>query len=334
MPLILFFILICSCNFACASHPEASHLVRNFVFFNRDRQRISESSFLETKNLVGAQLMYAWRELEPSEDVYDFSEIQQDLKYLSSKGKKLFIQLQDTTFSASMKAVPKYLLDEARFNGGVDPQCDSSGKTNGWVARRWDPAVRERFHKLLHALGKAFDGKIEGLNLQETSIEVIEEGPNAPKGFTPKAYLEGILVNMQVLKDAFPTSVTMQYANFMPGEWLPHEDHSYLRSVYQFAEEKGIGIGTPDLMPEHRHHKNHAYKLMHELTAPIPVGVAVQDGNYIGRTNDDTVLNPPWPNLVPALSAFAQDYLRARYIFWGAQEPYFGHDVILYLREK
>ena len=36
------------------------------------------------------------------------------------------------------------------------------------MARRWDPPVQERFHKLLLALGKEFDGKVEGINLPET----------------------------------------------------------------------------------------------------------------------------------------------------------------------
>jgi hypothetical protein len=36
------------------------------------------------------------------------------------------------------------------------------------MARRWDENVRDRFKKLLVALGKEFDGKIEGVNLAET----------------------------------------------------------------------------------------------------------------------------------------------------------------------
>lgn len=71
---------------------------------------------------------------------------------------------------------------------------------------------------------------------------------------------------------------------------------------------------------------------MHELVTPIPVGIAVQDGNYIGKTNDDTILVPPWPNLVPELFAFSKNYLKVSYIFWGAQEPYFTQDVVPYFQ--
>ena len=41
--------------------------------------------------------MYAWRQLEPAKGRYDFSIVHEDLNYLQSKGKKLFIQLQDAT---------------------------------------------------------------------------------------------------------------------------------------------------------------------------------------------------------------------------------------------
>jgi hypothetical protein len=72
--------------------------VHHYVFFNRDRERISDPEFLRTAAFAGAQLKYTWRELEQDEAVYDFSAIQHDLAYLNSKIKKLFIQLQDSSF--------------------------------------------------------------------------------------------------------------------------------------------------------------------------------------------------------------------------------------------
>src|SRR4029079_17897841 len=97
------------------------------------------------------------------------------LAFLTSKGKKLFIQLQEASFSPQYKLVPNYLLSD-EYHGGSAPQYEiknedeEHAKVEGWVARRWDPKVQERFHKLLYALGKEFDGKIEGINLPESSI--------------------------------------------------------------------------------------------------------------------------------------------------------------------
>src|SRR5579862_3129842 len=72
--------------------------IQHFVFFNMERERIHDATFLRTKAFAGAQLKYTWRELEPEPNSYDFRAIRKDLAFLKSKGKKLFIQLQDVTF--------------------------------------------------------------------------------------------------------------------------------------------------------------------------------------------------------------------------------------------
>src|SRR5438477_1054683 len=107
--------------FACLSDAIADG-VHHYVFFNRDRERISDAAFLETEAFEGAQLKYTWRELEPGKDSYDFSAMAHDLMFLNSKNKKLFIQLQDASFDPKIINVPRYLLDDSRYNGGADKQ--------------------------------------------------------------------------------------------------------------------------------------------------------------------------------------------------------------------
>ncbi|MGJ7094251.1 hypothetical protein [Vibrio hannami] len=43
--------------------------------------------------------MYPWALLEPKKGQYDFSIIEEDYQYLKAHGKRLFVQLQDATFS-------------------------------------------------------------------------------------------------------------------------------------------------------------------------------------------------------------------------------------------
>jgi hypothetical protein len=238
----------------CAS--VSSKPIHHYVFFGQDREKIKlASSFLETRALEGAQVVYSWRQLEKEKDEYDFTAIREDLAFLTSKGKRLFIQLQDVTFSESRINVPRYLLRDATYNGGADRQYrikegdEEHAVVEGWAARRWDPAVQERFHKLLFALGKEFDGRIEGINFAETSVGFGESGRLFPKGFSFEIYRDAIITNMKALKRAFPKSVAMQYANFMPGEWRPTEDKGYLRAVYKAAKELRVGVGGPDLLP-------------------------------------------------------------------------------------
>ncbi len=306
-----------------ATCPIQKDSIKHFVYFARDRDAMRNHPFLKIPGFEGAQIMYSWKELEPERGVYDFSAIEADYNYLRATGKKLFIQLQDATFSLNYVGIPDYLLAD-EYEGGTIQQRNDEGVAEGWVARRWNAGVHNRFALLLETLGNEFDGRIEGINLQETAIGVSQKYDSA---FTPEGYLNAVKANMLALKKAFQQSVTMQYANFMPGEWLPWEDKGYLRSVYEFGEETGVGLGAPDLMVQRKGQLNHALAMMHEKKYTVPLGIAVQDGNYIGQTGSDRILEKR-ENIVPLLHAFANDFLHVDYMFWVNQEPYFSEDVV------
>ena len=305
----------------CPLKPDS---IKHFVYFARHRELIHDHPFLNIHRFVGAQIMYPWEKLEPEKGKYDFSIISEDYEYLLSCGKKLFIQLQDATFNTKYVGIPGYLLTD-EFDGGSIPQFNDNGEAVGWLAKRWNPKVQERFALLLKALGKEFDGKVEGINLQESAIggDISEIDTT----FTPERYAESLKINMLALKKAFPKSTTMQYANFMPGEWLPMQDKGYLRSIYQFGQDIGVGLGGPDLMVKQRGQLNHTIAMMHEGKFTVPLGIAIQDGNYVGKTGNNSVVIDR-ENIVPMLHAFAQDFLKVKYMFWVCQEPYFSKDVI------
>ena len=75
--------------------------------------------------------------------------------------------------------VPRYLLEEPRYGGGLAPQTNQDAEHQphgaGWVAMQWNPAVRERFQALLSALAGQFDGRIYGINLPESSVDIDPE---------------------------------------------------------------------------------------------------------------------------------------------------------------
>jgi hypothetical protein len=308
--------------------------IKNFIFFELERERIQETSFLNNEHIAGAQLKYMWRELEPTENQYNLELIQNDLDFLTSKGKKLFIQLQDVTFDTNLlKPVPDYLITDYRYHGGVNIKYETNEndkiiRADGFVARRWDNLVAERFNKLLIALGERFDGKIEGINLPETAVDFGETGKMYPEGFTPEIYRDAIIKYMMMAKKAFPHSVVIQYANFMPGEWLPWNDKSYLHSLYEFAREKGIGMGGPDIQIYKKGQMNHSYKFLKEYSDSITSGVAVQEGNY-------EEINPMTGKRVTVkeIYDFGKDYLGLDYIFWCTQEPYYTKEVLPFLKK-
>ena len=73
---------------------------------------------------------------------------------------------------------------------------------------------------------------------------------------------------------------------------------------------------------------------MHEGKYTVPIGIAIQDGNYIGKTGADLDYDKEADkgktsrkSIVPLLHGFAKDFLRVRYMFWVNQDPYFKEDV-------
>ena len=305
--------------------------IQHFVYFSRDRQKIVDHPLLSHSRFAGAQIMYSWKQLETEKGNYDFSIVEEDFQYLEKHGKKLFVQLQDVTFYPKNKAVPDYLLS-SEYDGGVVEQFSADGEPAGWVAKRWNAKVRDRFAQFLLAFGEAFDGKLEGINLQETAVSIKED---ADPSFTEEVYVKALKANMLALKKAFPKATTMQYANFVPGEWRPWDDKGYLSGIYEYGEEIGVGLGSPDLMVTRKAQLNHPLGLMHEGEYSVPLGIAVQDGNYVGQTGADLDFeeghkqgSKTRSNIVPMLYAFAKDFLKVSYIFWVDQEPYFLDDVL------
>ena len=294
--------------------------LHHYVFFGQDRERISDAAFLQTKAIEGAQLKYVWRELEPHKGQYELGDIKHDLELLQSKGKRLFIQIQDSSFDTNIRPFPRYLLNDPEYHGGADKQIGEDNAPCGWMARRWDKAVQERFQRLLMALGKEFDGRVEGINLPETAIDLASNEQLWPKGFTPEIYCDAIITNMMVLKHAFPKSVTLQYANFMPG------GKRYLERVFQRARELKVGLGGPDLLPFRPFQMENSYPLIRQFAGSVPTGIAVQDGNF-----EDKNPKTGRSGTITELLDFAAQYLKVDYIFWGTQEPYYSQKVIPFL---
>jgi hypothetical protein len=297
----------------------------NFVYFGRDHEPALEPAFLQAHGVDGAQLTFTWRELEPERGQYDFAEIERHLEILGRHGKRLWIQLADVTFTDRLP-VPEYLRADTAFHGGAARKYEGSeGVFDGWVARRWDPAVRRRLAALFAALAARFDGRIEGVNLAETAIG-FEDPRFHPPGFSFDAYASGIREIMRDAGRAFSRSCVIVYANFMPGESLPVVDHGYLRGTFEAAEELGVGVGGPDLLPYREGQRRNSLPLIASRGEHVVAGMAIQDGNL-------SEVNPATGNPVTVehLYRIARDEFRLDYVFWGREEPYYSRDVLPFL---
>lgn len=283
----------------------------NYLFFGGD-DIASHQDLLERPDIAGAQRVYTWRSLEPKKGQYDFSAIERDLALTEKLHKKLFVQVQDRFFRPQDRNVPDYLLTDPHYEGGLAAQVDNPGEgkaqAQGWAAKQWVPAVRGRFQTLLAALAKEFDGRIAGVNLPETAVDLT----NAEKksGFTCDSYFDAELANAGYAASVFTRSTVVQYINFWPCGW--DNDHGYMSRSFAFAEAHGIGVGGPDVVPFRQGQMKNSYPFFHRYRGKLKlVAMAVQDAT-LTYTNPETGKHFTRQDYVD----FARDYLGADIIFW------------------
>lgn len=310
------------------STSQANQPLADIYIFIGGQSVCGFNSYLNNPSIKGAQIVYSWKKLEPVENKYDFNQIYKDLQCVKLKRKKLFIQIQDRSFTPNNIPVPSYILKDPKYNGGVAQQIDNPGqgkpKTVGWVAKQWQPAVRNRFQKLLIELGRQFDGKIDGINLPETSIDIVSKQKTAQ---FCTLYFDSILDNMNTLKKSFKKSAVVQYVNFIPCEWS--NSKGYMEKLFKYALSIGVGIGNPDTVPFKKSQMENSYSFLHSYHHSLAiVAVAVQEPDYI-YTNPQTSRN----FTIAELYHFNKNYLGSTIIFWNIQEPQFTEKLIPFLEK-
>ncbi len=286
----------------------------NYIYTGNGDLEAAET-MLARPDIEGAQIVYNWRALEPNKGEYDFSAIERDLAQTGQLKKKLFIQIQDRFFSPEARNIPDYVLEGAEYGGGLVPQVEE-GKSEGygWTTMQWNEAVRGRYQALLRALAERFDGRVFGVNLPETAIDVVEKGDKT--GFTCDAYFAAELENLSLARKAFAKSHVVQYVNFWPCEW--ENDHNYMGRLFAYAAEQDIGLGGPDIVPYRKGQMKNSYPFFNQYKGKLDfVGMAVQEPT-LAYVNDKTGK----PFTKDEFIAFADDYLGVDAVFWSLETPW------------
>lgn len=289
-------------------HPGNYMLV--YIGVTNANYRKAFASIADNPAILGVQKRYSWTDLEPTKGKYDFSEIERDLDYLQSIGKRLVIEVRDT---GKELPVPSYMRTP-EYSGGYFKGAASKQ----FMAQRWNPAVVERFSALLAALGKRFDHEpfLEAINFDETATGM-RPFQYAKSGYTPEKMRDGVKAIMSAAKAAFPNTVVIQYINFLPGKV------AYLADIAEHAYQIGVGLGGPDILidkdlPSYQYFRRYAGK--------IPLGAAVQTFSWQLRRPDGSRVNAQ--DLLEA----ARDRLHLDYIFWLRKSPEFTADLLPMLR--
>ena len=174
-------------------------------------------------------------------------------------------------------------------------------------------AVRERYQRLLAALAQKFDGRVYGINLPESAIDI--DIKNDKTGFTCEKYFAAELENVAFARKAFVKSHVVQYVNFWPCEW--NNDKKFMSRAFEFAHANGIGLGGPDIVPYKKGQMKNAYPFFHQYKGKLKlVAMAVQEPT-LTYTNPETKSRSRATEFV----AFAEDYLGVDIIFWATASP-------------
>jgi hypothetical protein len=263
-------------------------------------------SVLVNEDFVGAKILYRWRDLEPAPNTYDFSSIEEDLAKLREAGKQLWIQIEYTQWNgAGEPKTPEYMWSDPSY-GGASPYYGNYRRSiaeGGWHPMFWNGKVQSQLLALIKALGNRFSSEpnIEGIALGETSIEVAD-------GFTCKDFLQFSKDAAIAAKSAFRSKITMQMVNFACFDLL---------EFMQWAENRGMGLGTPDIYVFKNFLVESVYPKMYESRNVVPMGPDVQWGNY--DRNNMTVRE---------IRDFAISAMDPWYMFWQIREPYFTDEVL------
>jgi hypothetical protein len=299
-------------TFPASAQPQPAKKMRHFVYLGQD-ELVLNLPILDRPDIAGAQVMYVWSNLEPKKGAYDFSMIEHDLALAKARGKVMYVELLDRFFKSTSRYLPRYMLEEPRYGGGLSRQVQTEPPMSGWAARQWDPEVRERFQALLKALATRFDGRIAGLILTETALAVETE---RPADFDCDVYFEAEKENALVARRAFRRSHVVQYVNFWPCEFA--NSRGYMSRFFDFAAANRIGVGGPDIVPWRKGQMLSSYPFIRVYQDKVPVvAMAVQEPT-LEYVNPET--GKPFTRR--EFDRFASLYLGVDDIFWSKDSPW------------
>ena len=269
--------------------------------------KLDESHLYE--HFRGIQKTYAWRTLEPEMGQYDFSAIRADLEFLGKHGKRLVIQVQTKTFGAGQNYCPAYLTGPD-YGGGV--YRTRWGSFNPII---WNEAVNGRLNALYTQLGREFDREpfLEAVVIPE-SATTFENTDREKLQYTADRYTRAVEAGMQAAREAFPTTVVIQYVNMPPES---------IQALSDYAKAHGVGFGGPDIYPHDpvlTNPQRGVYRLYAPLSGVVPLGTAVQQNNY---THIDAFRGVRGETPVREIYEYGRDRLKLNYIFWGTRAGYF-----------
>jgi hypothetical protein len=248
----------------------------------------------------GFMKRYRWKDLEPTQGNYNFSEIQADLTWSAANGMQLVVMIEDKSFRSGSpeNPAPLYLANYTAANMG-----------GGYTMIRWNPTVVTRFKALVTALGTKFDSHraFEGIATQETAPSLSSTALSA-NGYTPEKYRDAYIAMLTTAAAAMPTSRVFWFMNFMPGK------NEYLASIAAAVAGKGVVMGGPDVLPDNKALQTRTYPLYDQFYGKMPLFGQVEGVCYRALHETSGYSTKYWT--MSELFRFAKAEMHVNYMFW------------------
>jgi hypothetical protein len=249
----------------------------------------------------GFMKRYTWRQLEPTQGNYNLSEIQSDLAWCQSYGKKLIVMIEDKTFVFE-KPGPGYL-----------DQYEIRNRVGGFTLARWNSYVISRMNALTKALGNRFDSSnaLEGVIIGEETAPSIDNTSLNANGYTAAKYRDAYISMLGSAAASFPTTRIFWYMNYFPG------NQDYIGSVLTAVAPKGVVMGGPDVAPDDGSLNSMVYPYYTKFQGKMPLFGQVEGRCYAHEHLTSGYSTKYWT--MPELFRFARDELHVDYVFWVRQ---------------
>lgn len=272
-------------------------------------------------DFLGVKKVYTWKKLEPAEGQYDFSQIESDLAYLQSIGKRLWIEIRWTTWtSAYPPESPSYMWRNSKYgcDSGYYGSYARSVALGGWLLCSWNANVQARVAALYNALGSRFNSEpyFEGLNVGETSTGYPGDTNAAVWGYSATNEANAFKANALAAKRAFPSKTVVQQINYAAFD---------LTAFASWLVANGIGLGTPDVYTNKPTNSvvTVIYPLMKASQGAVPIAPDVQWSNYV---DNSTALGDS--NVAETTLKGAITMITPHYLFWENREPFLTDMVV------
>jgi hypothetical protein len=247
--------------------------------------------------MVGVVRRYSWRSLEPTQGVYNFSQIKSDLAWASANGMHLVAMTVYKSFGGG-KAGPAYL-----------DAFELHNRAGGYTLELWSPTVVTRYNALIKAVGAQFDSNnsFEGIANQESALSLDSATLNA-NGYTPEKYRDALINMLSTATVSLPTSRVFWYMNFLTG------NQAYIGTIAAAVAPLGVVMGGPDDWPDNRSLQTMTYPFYTQFAGKMPLFIQVEASNYQEPHMTSGHATKYWT--MSELYKFALTNLHVNYMFW------------------